>query len=332
MSPRDFGTPVLEVEHLVKRFPAGRGRAVHAINDVSFTLHAGETLGLVGESGSGKSTIGRTVLRLADPTSGRIRFMGQDITELSPRAVRTLRGAMQMVFQDPWSALNPRMTVSALLEEPLKLHTGLGAAERRTRVEELAGRVRLPMEALRRNPSGMSGGQLQRVCIARAIAAEPKLIVLDEPTSSLDLSVRAGILTLLAQLQADTGVALLFITHDLGTVRRISDRIMVLYLGAIAEHADAEALFEAPQHPYSQALVSAHLPADPRARVRRHVLEGEVPSPLDLPPGCAFASRCPLVRAECRTVRPPLEPGPSGAGLVACLRVRDGSSRIPALA
>jgi len=321
--------PVLEVERLVKRFAGRGGRAVHAINDVSFTINAGETLGLVGESGSGKSTIGRTVLRLLEPTLGTVRFLGQDISRLPERECRKLRGAMQMVFQDPWSALNPRMTIAALLEEPLKLHTALGAAERRDRVQDLARQIRLPAESLRRTPSGMSGGQLQRVCIARAVATGPRLIVLDEPTSSLDLSVRAGILDLLAQLQADTGVALLFITHDLGTVRRISDRVMVLYLGAVAEYAEADALFSQPQHPYSQALISAHLPADPHARVRRHVLEGEIPSPLDIPPGCAFASRCPVVREDCRTVRPALDPVPHGRA--ACLRIADGTNQIPAL-
>ncbi len=326
-------TPVLEVDGLVKRFPTGRGQSVHAVDGVSFSIGPGETLGLVGESGSGKSTVGRTVLRLLAPSAGRIRFMGQDITTLPERGCRRLRGDMQMVFQDPWSALNPRMTVRTLLEEPLKLHTTLSAADRRDRVHDLARRVRLSAESLSRTAAGLSGGQLQRVCIARAVATSPRLIVLDEPTSSLDLSVRAGILDLLARLQADTGVALLFITHDLGTVRRISHRVMVLYLGRVAEHAATDALFAAPQHPYSQALLSAHLPADPRRRVRRHVLEGEVPSPLHPPPGCAFASRCPVVRDECRRVRPPLEPGP-GSGpthgsAAACLRIADGSNRIP---
>ena len=320
-------TPVLEVERLVKRFPAGR-RLVHAINDVSFSIGAGETLGLVGESGSGKSTIGRTALRLLAPTSGTIRFLGQDITHLPERACRKLRARMQMVFQDPWSALNPRMTIASLLEEPLKLHTTLDAPQRRARVEQLAERIRLPTAALRRTPSGMSGGQLQRVCIARAIATGPKLIVLDEPTSSLDLSVRAGILDMLAQLQADTGVALLFITHDLGTVRRITDRIMVLYLGSVMEHASTGRLFANPQHPYSQALLSAHLPADPHARIRRHMLEGEAPSPFTLPQGCPFASRCPVAIDACRTTKPKLRPEPPGNGLAACHRIQDGGNRI----
>ena len=321
--------PVLEAEGLVKHFPAGRGRAVQAVNGVSFRIGAGETLGLVGESGSGKSTIGRTVLRLLDPSAGRIRFMGQDITRLRERDCRKLRGAMQMVFQDPWSSLNPRMSIGALLEEPLKLHTSLTATERRGRVEQLAARVQLPMESLRRNPHGLSGGQLQRVCIARAIATEPRLIVLDEPTSSLDLSVRAGVLALLQQLQADMGVALLFITHDLATVRRISHRVMVLYMGATVECAETEALFQAPQHPYSQALISAHLPADPHARLRRHVLAGEAPSPLNIPAGCSFASRCPVAQDRCLVVRPELQP--AGSGLAACLRLDDGGNRIPDL-
>ena len=324
-----MSVPVLQVENLVKRFPVGRGgQVVNAINDVSFSIGRGETLGLVGESGSGKSTIGRTALRLLQPTAGRIRLMGQDITDMPERECRRLRGAMQIVFQDPWSALNPRMTIGALLEEPFKLHTDLGTSERRDRVAELARRVQLPAQSLKRTPSGLSGGQLQRVCIARAIATDPKLIVLDEPTSSLDLSVRAGILALLAELQADLGVALLFITHDLGTVRRISHRVAVLYLGAIVEHATAEALFDAPQHPYTQALLSAHLPADPRVPVHRHVLEGEIPSPLTLPPGCAFSSRCPIALDTCRTTRPALEPTHAAGDLAACLRIRDGRNLI----
>jgi len=326
-----MNAPVLEVDRLVKHFPAPRGLTVHAVNGVSFTIREGETLGVVGESGSGKSTIGRTVIRLLAPTAGSIRFRGRDITRLSDAACRPLRADMQMVFQDPWSALNPRIRIGDLIAEPLKLHTRLSAAERRDRAEALALRVRLTPELLTRYPAELSGGQLQRVCIARAIATNPKLIVLDEPTSSLDLSVRAGILDLLAELKEETRAAMMFISHDLGTVKLISDRILVLYLGSVVEYAPSDAVFADPAHPYSQALMSAHLPADPRAVVRRHVLEGEIPSPIALPPGCAFASRCPVAVERCRGSRPPLEAvGGDAAHLAACLRIAEGANRIPA--
>ena len=218
--------PVLEVQGLVKHFDVSRQVKVHAVNGVSFSIREGETLGVVGESGSGKSTIGRSVIRLLAPTGGSIRFRGRDITNLPESACRPLRAEMQMVFQDPWSALNPRIRIGDLIAEPLKLHTKLSAAERRDKAEALAIRVRLTPELLTRFPAELSGGQLQRVCIARAIATSPKLIVLDEPTSSLDLSVRAGILDLLAELKAETGAAMMFISHDLGTVKLISDRIL----------------------------------------------------------------------------------------------------------
>jgi len=324
--------PVLEVDGLVKHFDAGRGRRVHAVNGVSFSLAAGETLGLVGESGSGKSTIGRCVTRLLAPSGGRIRFLGQDITTLPEAACRPLRGQLQIVFQDPWSALNPRMRVGDLIAEPLLLHTPLSRGERRDRAAELARRVRLTGELLGRFPGELSGGQLQRVCIARAIATSPRVIVLDEPTSSLDLSVRAGILDLLAELRAETGTAMIFISHDLGTVKLICDRILVLYLGQVVEAAPAARLFADPAHPYAQALISAHLPADPAVAIRRHVLEGDVPSPIDLPPGCSFASRCPVAIPHCRVAAPSLAPiAEDPAHLAACLRIADGGNRIEAL-
>jgi len=326
-------TPVLDVEALEKRFPAQGGRTVHAVNGVSFTINAGETLGVVGESGSGKSTIGRAVIRLLKPSAGRIRFQGRDITTLPESACRPLRAEMQMVFQDPWSALNPRIRIGELIAEPLLLHTKLSRSERRDRAEHLARRVRLTTELLTRYPSELSGGQLQRVCIARAIATQPKLIVLDEPTSSLDLSVRAGILELLAELKAETGVAMMFISHDLGTVRLISDRIMVLYLGGVVEYAPAAQIFADPAHPYSQALISAHLPADPEAVLRRHVLEGEIPSPIALPPGCHFASRCPVAVTACRDAAPELRAVHGDAQhQAACHRIAEGANRIPELA
>jgi oligopeptide/dipeptide ABC transporter ATP-binding protein len=319
---------VLQVEGLVKHFAtARRAQLVHAVNDVSFAIAAGETVGMVGESGSGKSTIGRAILRLLTPTAGRIVFQGADIAGLPERRLRPLRAAMQIVFQDPWAALNPRLRARALIEEPLKLHTELDPAARRARVEALAERVHLSRAMLDRFPAELSGGQLQRVCIARAIATNPRLIVLDEPTSSLDLSVRAGILELLHELRSETGAAMLFITHDLGTVRLISDRILVLYLGRIVEEAPTAAIFAQPAHPYTQALLSAHLPADPSERLRRHVLEGEIPSPIGLPPGCFFASRCPRAVERCRTTSPPLETL-APAHRAACSRIAEGANRL----
>ncbi|MCC7283699.1 MAG: ABC transporter ATP-binding protein [Acetobacteraceae bacterium] len=319
---------LLVVDRLAHHFRTGSG-TVHAVNGVSFSLAAGETLGLVGESGSGKSTIGRAVLRLIRPGSGRVVFQGADITSLPERRLRRLRGQMQIVFQDPWSALNPRMSVRRLIEEPLRLHSSLGAGERRDRAEALAGRVRLSAGMLDRYPAELSGGQLQRVCIARAIATDPALVVLDEPTSSLDLSVRAGILELLFALKEEAGAGLLFITHDLGTLRLIADRILVLYLGHVVEDGPAARVFDAPAHPYTQALLSAHLPADPAAKVSRHLLSGEVPSALVLPPGCAFAGRCPIAVARCREQQPALQPvGPSHQA--ACIRIAEGANRIAA--
>jgi oligopeptide/dipeptide ABC transporter ATP-binding protein len=326
--------PVLSVTDLQKRFAASGGRVVNAVNGVDLAIRPGETLGMVGESGSGKSTIGRALLRLTDPSGGKVVFDGQDITRMPLSAVRPLRRDMQMVFQDPWSALNPRMRVGDLIAEPMKIHLGLSASERRDRTEALARSVHLSTEYLNRTPANLSGGQLQRVCIARAIATNPKLIVLDEPTSSLDLSVRAGILELLAELKEKTQAAFLFISHDLGTVKLISDRIAVLYLGRVVEEGPAEGIFAAPAHPYTQALLSAHLPADPSVKVRRHVLEGEVPSPIRLPSGCAFHTRCPVAIDACHRDDPRPTPVPDGTGAAGahtarCLRLVDGGNRIP---
>jgi oligopeptide/dipeptide ABC transporter ATP-binding protein len=321
--------PVLKVEALVKRFPAGRsGSLINAVNGVDLQIMPGETLGMVGESGSGKSMIGRAVLRLIDPTEGRIVFSGADITRMAAKQVRPLRRDMQMVFQDPWSALNPRMRVGDLIAEPIKIHLGAPRSERMDRVELLAKRVHLSPDYLRRNPSDLSGGQLQRVCIARAIATNPKLVVLDEPTSSLDLSVRAGILELLAEIRAQTRAAMLFISHDLGTVKLVSDHIVVLYLGRIVEAAPADALFENPAHPYSQSLLSAHLPSDPTVTLRRHILEGEVPSPIDLPQGCAFHTRCPLAIPPCGTQQPEPIQVQTTSHTASCLRIPDGGNRL----
>jgi oligopeptide/dipeptide ABC transporter ATP-binding protein len=318
-----MSAPVLTVQNLVKRFPAAGGRQVHAVNDVSFSIRPGETLGLVGESGSGKSTIGRLVTRLLEPSAGRIVLDGHAIEDWPENRLRPLRSVMQIVFQDPWSALNPRLTARQLIEEPVMLHLRLSASERRERCDAIAERVRLSRALLDRYPSELSGGQMQRVCIARAIAVNPKLIVLDEPTSSLDLSVRAGILELLHELRSETRAAMLFITHDLGTLKLISDRIIVLYLGRVVEEAATADIFARPAHPYTQALLSAHLPADPLVSLKRHILQGEIPSPLALPHGCFFASRCPAAVDPCRSAPPPEEAVAEGHR-VACLRAREG--------
>jgi oligopeptide/dipeptide ABC transporter ATP-binding protein len=319
--------PILKVRNLSKRFPVGGGRVVHAVNSVDLSIMPGETLGMVGESGSGKSTLGRVILRLLEPSAGIIEFDGQDITQLPKRQLRTLRRDMQMVFQDPWSALNPRMRIRDLIAEPIRLHMDMSRSERDDRTEDLARRVNLASTYLNRYPANLSGGQLQRACIARAIVTDPKLIVLDEPTSSLDLSVRAGILELLAEIREETKAAMLFISHDLGTVRMISDRIAVLYLGEVVEQGQTEALFETPAHPYTQALLSAHLPADPEIKVSRLVLEGEMPSPIALPTGCKFHTRCPVAIDRCIREMPQAIQVPSGQE-ARCLRIPDGGNII----
>jgi oligopeptide/dipeptide ABC transporter ATP-binding protein len=319
--------PILSVQRLVHRFAGAGGTTVKAVNDVSFDIAPGETLGLVGESGSGKSTIGLLVTRLLAPTAGRILFDGVDITRLSPAALRPLRAKLQIVFQDPWGSLNPRMTIARLLEEPLSLHAPLAGEARAAEARRLADRVRLPVATLSRYPHELSGGQLQRVSIARAVANRPKVIVLDEPTSSLDLSVRAGILQLLDELQRETGVAMLFISHDLETVRLVSHRVIVLYLGRVAEEGPTARLFDAPAHPYTQVLLSANLPPDPEVPLARHEVFGEIPSPVNLPPGCFFAGRCPLAKPECEAAPPALAHLEEGH-MAACIRVADGTNRL----
>ena len=320
---------VLEARGLTKHFPGpARGSLVHAVNGVSFDIAAGETVAMVGESGSGKSTSGRLVLGLESPTAGSAVVEGRDLASLSTRELRTQRARMQIVFQDPWGTLNPRMSIATLIEEPFLLHTTLSAAERAEAAAQLAGRVRLDRRLLGRHPAQLSGGQLQRVAIARAIATAPKLVVLDEPTSSLDLSVRAEILDLLAELRRESQAAFLFITHDLGTVRLVADRVVVLYLGSVVESGPVAQVFDDPQHPYTQTLLSAHLPTDPRAPLHRHLLEGEIPSPLKLPPGCAFAGRCPVALPRCSEAAVALHKHGEGSRTVACLRVADGGNRL----
>jgi oligopeptide/dipeptide ABC transporter ATP-binding protein len=316
---------LLEIKGLVKQFPLAGGQVLSAVNGVSFGIAPGESVGLVGESGSGKSTIGMLITRLLPVTGGQILFAQQDITHLPEHRMRGLRAAIQLVFQDPWAALNPRMTIERALAEPLLLHTTLSAAERQARVRELAARVHLPSASLARFPHELSGGQLQRVAIARAIATQPRLLVLDEPTSSLDLSVRAGVLQVLDEIRKETGFATLLISHDLDTIELMTERLLVLYLGSIVEQGATRDIFAKPVYPYTQTLLSAARPADPAVVLKRHAAHGEIPSPVNLPPGCLFASRCPLAIAACRGATPALRPYAAGHE-AACLRIADGGN------
>jgi len=305
-------TALLEVEGLVKHFVAERslfGRPtawVRAVDGVSFSVEAGKTLALVGESGCGKSTISRLVLRLMEPDAGQVRFAGRDLLALDPGALRAFRRDAQIIFQDPYASLNPRMTVSQILGEPLSLHDLVPAAGRRERVDELLRLVGLEPRFARRYPHEFSGGQRQRIAIARALAVEPKLIICDEPVSALDVSIRSQILNLLRDLQDRLGIAYIFVSHDLAVVKHVADRVAVMNLGRIVETAAAEALFTSPRHPYSRALLSAIPILKPRAKRSSMLLEGEMPSALDPPSGCRFHSRCPYVIAQCRIEPPPL--------------------------
>jgi oligopeptide transport system ATP-binding protein len=320
---------LLEVRNLVKHFTVGGGLfggqpgLVRAVDGVSFSIRRGETLGLVGESGCGKTTTGRCILQLERPTSGQVLFEGRDLTTLDGRALRAVRRRIQVIFQDPYSSLNPRMTVGEIIAEPLAVHGIVTtAAGRRDRVRDLLNRVGLLPQHGTRYPHQMSGGQRQRVGIARALAMEPTLIICDEPVSALDVSIQAQIINLLEDLQAEFGLTYLFIAHDLAVVRHISDRVAVMYLGKVVEMADRKTLYDEPLHPYTKALLSAVPIPDPELEARRQhiVLRGEVPSPLNPPAGCVFHPRCPVAETRCQTTVPELReirPGHWAACLLA---------------
>jgi oligopeptide transport system ATP-binding protein len=321
----ELGKPLIEIKDLVKSFPIKGGilsrevASVKAVAGVSLTINRGETLGLVGESGCGKSTLGRCILRLIEPTSGQVVFDGEDVVGMGPSELRRLRRRMQIIFQDPYASLNPRMTVGDIIGEPLEIH-GLYKGEREKRVRHLLDLCGLHAEAMTRYPHEFSGGQRQRICIARALAVEPEFIVCDEPVSALDVSIQSQILNLMMDLQKELKLTYLFISHDLKVVEHVSNRLAVMYLGKIVEMAEAADIYREPQHPYTRALLSAIPVADPTFKKDRIILQGDVPSPINPPTGCYFHPRCPVMRENCKGAFPALG-APSGkpaSHLAAC--------------
>lgn len=313
---------LVQIKNLVKHFPVENSDdVVKAVDGVSFEILAGETLGLVGESGCGKSTVGRCVLRLIEPTSGEVWFEDKNILSLSKNELRPLRQEMQIIFQDPYASLNPRLSVLSIISEPLKIH-GIGSKnEQKDRVAELLKKVGLDPDYMFRYPHEFSGGQRQRLGVARALALNPKLIIADEPVSALDVSVQAQVVNLLQDLQAELGLTYLFISHGLAVVEHISNRVAVMYLGKIVELANAQELYENPLHPYTQALLSAIPIPDPKLKRNRIVLKGDVPTPINPPSGCRFRTRCPIASEECALTVPELREISSGH-FSACIKTK----------
>lgn len=311
--------PLLSVSGLAKEFVIkGNKQKIKAVDGVSFALNAGETLGVVGESGSGKSTLGRLVLRLLEPTAGEITFDGEKVSELKPKELRAARRQMQMIFQDPFASLDPRMTIEALIREPLDIHKIGTDSERAEMVKNIIGHVGLTQDALARYPHEFSGGQRQRISIARAIITRPKLIVADEPVSALDVSIQSQILNLMLDLRKEMNLTYIFISHDLSVIQHIADKVAVMYLGKIVEFASVEDIFANPQHPYTKALISAVPQINPADRTNRVVLSGDIPSPAAQPSGCHFHPRCPIAVEQCSEVEPQLRSITTADHLVSC--------------
>ena len=309
----DPATPLMCLRGLQTRFPLGSGffgrerRVVHAVEDVDLDIRRGEILGLVGESGSGKTTLGRSIIRLVEPTAGQVIFDGEDVTAAGPDAMRALRRRMQIIFQDPYASLNPRMTVGEAINEAYVIHGLHAPAERKTKIGELLSRVGLSPSHASRFPHEFSGGQRQRIGIARALAVEPEFVVADEPVSALDVSIQAQVINLLSDLKQEFGLTMLFISHDLGVVEYLADRIVVMYLGRLVEIGPAAEVYSRPRHPYTEALLSAVPNPVPGLKRQRRILQGDIPSPITPPSGCVFRTRCPVATAECARVVPPME-------------------------